>query len=143
MFQSITVKNGSTVSGQDQHSAEDTHIVPDQLHLVPELHLARVVPVAQVAVDEQDHQGQHHGQDLSRQADVPAGEEGQSQHPEQNLQQDEVDPQENLSSRLQGSAAGFLSVHLPAPLARTMKPPMMASALEYIRTCRETTLRLK
>lgn len=28
---------------------------------------------------------------------------------------DEVDPQENLPSRLQGSAAGFLSVHLPRP----------------------------
>lgn len=58
-----------------------------QLHLIPELHLAVVVPVAQVAVDEQDHQRKHGGQDLSRRADVAAREEGESQHPEQHLQQ--------------------------------------------------------
>lgn len=63
----------------------------DQLHLVPELHLAAVVPVAQVAVDEQDYQRQGGGQDLRRQADVVAGEEGQGQHPEQHLQQHQSD----------------------------------------------------
>lgn len=62
-----------------------------QLHLVPELHLASVVPVAQVAVDEQDHQRQDGGQDLRGQADVAAGEEGQSQHPKQHLQQHQSD----------------------------------------------------
>ncbi|TNN84863.1 hypothetical protein EYF80_004908 [Liparis tanakae] len=75
----------------DQHGAEDAHVVSNQLHLVPELHLASVVPVAQVAVDEQDHQGQGGGQDLSGQADVVAREEGQSQHPKQHLQQDQSD----------------------------------------------------
>lgn len=63
----------------------------NQLHLVPELHLASVVPVAQVAVDEQDHQRQDGGQDLRRQADVAAGEEGESQHPKQHLQQHQRD----------------------------------------------------
>lgn len=84
-------RGGSTVGRQDQHGAEDAHVMSDQLHLVPELHLACVVPVAEVAVDEQDHQRQDDGQNLSRQADVAAGEEGQSQHPKQHLQQHEGD----------------------------------------------------
>lgn len=81
----------SPVSSQDQHGAEDAHVVSYQLHLVPELHLASAVPVAQVAVDEQDHQRQDGGQDLRRQADVAAREEGQSQHPKQHLQQHQSD----------------------------------------------------
>lgn len=65
--------------------------MPYQLHLVPELHLASVVPVAQVAVNEQDHQRQDDGQDLRGQTDVAAREEGQSQHPKQHLQQHQGD----------------------------------------------------
>lgn len=34
---------------------------------------------------------------------------------------DEVDSQENLSSRLQGSAARFLSVHLPRPTGQNQE----------------------
>lgn len=62
-----------------------------QLHLVPELHLPGVVPVAQVTVDEQDDQGQHDGQDLSRQTDVTPREERQSKHSKQHLQQHQGD----------------------------------------------------
>lgn len=58
-----------------------------QLHLVPELHFPSVVPVAQVTVDEQDDQGQHDGQDLSRQTDVTTREESQRKHSKQHLQQ--------------------------------------------------------
>lgn len=46
-----------------------------------------MVPVAQVAVDEQDDERQGHGQDLRCQTDVAAWEEGQGEHPEQHLQQ--------------------------------------------------------
>lgn len=63
----------------------------NQLHLVPELNLASVVPVAQVSINEQDHQRKDGGQDLSGQADVAAREEGQSQHPKQHLQQHQSD----------------------------------------------------
>lgn len=87
----ILERQGSTVSGQDQHGAEDAHVMSYQLHLVPELHLASVVPVAQVAVDEQDHQRKDGGQDLGGQADVVAREEGQSQHPKQHLEQHQSD----------------------------------------------------
>lgn len=62
-----------------------------QLHLVPELHLASVVPVAQVAVNQQDHQRQDDGQDLRRQTNVAAWEEGQSQNAKQHLQQHQGD----------------------------------------------------
>ena len=86
---------GSTVGSQYQHGAEDADVVSDELHLVPELHLASVVPVAQVAVDEQDHQRQDGGQDLRGQADVAAREEGQGQHAEQHLQQHEGDLSSN------------------------------------------------
>lgn len=80
-----------TVSGQDKHGTKDAHIVSHELHLVPELHLASVVPVAQVAVDEQDHQGQDDGEDLRSQTDVTAWEEGQGQNPENHLQQHQGD----------------------------------------------------
>ena len=82
-------KKASSVGSQDEHSAKDPHVVTNQLHLVPELHLARVVPVAHVAVYEEDDEGQDGGQDLGRQADVPAGEEGQGQHSEQQDHQSE------------------------------------------------------
>lgn len=105
---------GSTVGRQDQHGAEDAHVMSDQLHLVPELHLAGVVPVAEVAVDEQDHQRQGDGQDLSRQADVAAGQEGQSQNPKQNLQQHEGDlsPDDVVQIRLLVLFAVLQGVHL-------------------------------
>lgn len=107
---------GLTVGGQDQHGAEDAHVVPHQLHLVPELHLARVMPVAQVAVNEQDHQGQEDGQDLRRQADVAAREEGQSQHAEQHLQQHQGDLSSHdvVQVRLPVLFAVLEGVHLEA-----------------------------
>lgn len=92
---SATKSESLAVGGQDQNSTKDAHVMSYQLHLVPELHLPRVVPVAQVAVDEQDDQGQRDGQDLSRQADVTAREESQRKQPEQRLQQHQGD----LSSR--------------------------------------------
>lgn len=80
-----------TVGGQDENSTKDAHVMSYQLHLVPELHLPGVVPVAQVTVDEQDDQGQHDGQDLSRQTDVTAREERQSEPSKQHLQQHQGD----------------------------------------------------
>lgn len=80
-----------TVGGQNQNSTKDAHVVSYQLHLVPELHLAGVVPVAQVTVDEQDDQGQHDGQDLSRQTHVTPREERQSKPSKQHLQQHQGD----------------------------------------------------
>lgn len=62
-----------------------------ELHLVPELHFPGVVPVAQVTIDEQDDQGQHDSQDLSRQTNVTAREEGQGQHSKEHLQQHQGD----------------------------------------------------
>lgn len=85
----------SPVCGEDQHGAENAHVVSDQLELIPELHLTRVVPVAQVPVDEQDDRREDGGQDLSRQTDVAAGEKSQSQNPEQNLQQHQSDLSSN------------------------------------------------
>lgn len=62
-----------------------------QLHLVPELHLPSVVPVTNVTIDEQDNKRKDGGQDLSGQADVAAGEEGQSQDAKHHLQQHQSD----------------------------------------------------
>lgn len=87
----VLLRYGSTVSGKDQHGTKDAHVMSYQLHLVPELHLASVVPVAQVAIDEQNDQREDGGQDLGSQADVVAGEEGQSQHPKQHPEQHQSD----------------------------------------------------
>lgn len=47
--------------------------------MIPELDPARVVPVADVAVDEEDGEGQEHRQHLRRRPHVITGEEGEGQ----------------------------------------------------------------
>ena len=54
----------SAISGQDESSPKDAHTLPKELHLVPELNAPRVVPVGNVAVDEQRDRGQQYSQDL-------------------------------------------------------------------------------
>ncbi|KAK3529226.1 hypothetical protein QTP70_021926 [Hemibagrus guttatus] len=51
----------TAVCPEDEHSPEDGHVVSDQLHLVPELDAARVVPVAEISIDEQNDQREQHG----------------------------------------------------------------------------------
>lgn len=69
----------SAVSGQDNDSSKNANVLPDEFHLIPELDAARVVPVADVAIDEEDGEGQQHRQHLRRRPHVVTGEEGKGQ----------------------------------------------------------------
>lgn len=73
------LQSRSAVGGQDDDGAEDAHVLPDELHLVPELNAARLVPVTDVTVDEEDGQREQHGQDLRCHPHVVTGEEGQGE----------------------------------------------------------------
>lgn len=62
----------STISGQDDSGPKDAHTLSKELHLVPELNASCVVPVGNIAINEQHDWGQQYSQDLGSQGHIVA-----------------------------------------------------------------------
>lgn len=60
----------SAICCQNYGGPKDSNILSNQLHLVPELHSTRVMPVSQVAIDEENDQRKNDRQDLGSYGDV-------------------------------------------------------------------------